>query len=565
METAKTADRSIWWLVLVVLAAAPVQFWGLTARGFSDNEGMYAAAAQNMLLDHDWVTPHLNGAPYINKPPLIFWLIAPLFHVVGFTEAGRLISGVSTLLTAAAIYAVARELRQARPGVAVWSAVAFLTGVLTPVEGRTLRPDAVLVLCVTLSLLGALRLHRRPGDSLGGVLFWGGMGVGTMTQGLLGFVLPGLALVPSLLLAGEWRNWRRFVPWWGPGLFLGIVLPWHVLCALQTPGFAWDYIVNQHVLFFLDKKFPRDSVPISLPVMYLSLAGRLFPWLTLLPVAFVQPYRLARASRSVREWLLLSWFGTVVLFFSLNGGRQMHYTMPAIPAAAILAGILCDRWAGERRSTSGLLTGLALVALLGLLGVILVGPILRATGATTKAPGLSWVATQGCMLVAAGAGIATVLAKRNGPASALACLAATFYLYSWATVRSLDAAAAFNSGREIIARARVPEFQGATIAYEASREYQVCGTYNFYLEKDVVLLDPGGFIPPTYLLEDARRLFTPKEAFWREWVAGRRRILLFTDPDQAMDRPADFPAPYYEVARGGNRRLLTNLPVRVRQ
>ena len=114
------------------------------------------------------------------------------------------------------------------------------------------------------------------------------------------------------------------------------------------------------------------------------------------------------------------------------------------------------------------------------------------------------------MLVAAGAGIATVLAKRNGPASALACLAATFYLYSWATVRSLDAAAAFNSGREIIARARVPESQGATIAYEASREYQVCGTYNFYLEKDGVLLDPGGFIPPTYLGEDARRLFTPR-------------------------------------------------------
>src|SRR5207247_4110450 len=62
----------------------------LDRPGFSDTEGMFAEPAREMVLTGDWVTPHMNGEPFLTKPPFMYWLPAALFAVVGTTEYARL-------------------------------------------------------------------------------------------------------------------------------------------------------------------------------------------------------------------------------------------------------------------------------------------------------------------------------------------------------------------------------------------------------------------------------------------------------------------------------------------
>src|SRR5207247_2004538 len=80
-----------------------------------------------------------------------------------------------------------------------------------------------------------------------------------------------------------------------PGLGLlvlaAIVVPWHVVAALRHPGFAWDYVVNQHVLFFFARKLPRDSEGDSLAFFWAAAAGRAVPWSLLVPLTLAEAVR----------------------------------------------------------------------------------------------------------------------------------------------------------------------------------------------------------------------------------------------------------------------------------
>src|SRR4029077_1472703 len=77
-------------------------FFGLGAYPLLDhNEGMYAAIARDMLRNGDFIIPHLNGLPYIEKPPLLYWLMAASMAVFGQNEfAVRLIPALALCFTA---------------------------------------------------------------------------------------------------------------------------------------------------------------------------------------------------------------------------------------------------------------------------------------------------------------------------------------------------------------------------------------------------------------------------------------------------------------------------------
>src|SRR5688500_1206528 len=96
-------------LLLVFLAALPLFFLDVGHSGFADNEGRYAEVAREILATRDWVTPHLNGEVFLNKPPLLFWLAALFFQVAGRTEAVRAVSGLAALVTLLLIYDLGRR------------------------------------------------------------------------------------------------------------------------------------------------------------------------------------------------------------------------------------------------------------------------------------------------------------------------------------------------------------------------------------------------------------------------------------------------------------------------
>src|SRR5437016_50603 len=89
-------------LLAVVVVASPLFFWRLGQPGFSDTEGMFAEPAREMVATGDWVTPRMNGEPFLTKPPLMYWLSAALFTVTGPTEHARVWPALAGLGTVAA-------------------------------------------------------------------------------------------------------------------------------------------------------------------------------------------------------------------------------------------------------------------------------------------------------------------------------------------------------------------------------------------------------------------------------------------------------------------------------
>src|SRR5262249_44122908 len=73
----------------VLLATACLYLQGL-GRGplLEPDEGRYAEIPREMLVTGDWVVPRLNGVVYAEKPPLVYWLTALSYRVVGVNELG---------------------------------------------------------------------------------------------------------------------------------------------------------------------------------------------------------------------------------------------------------------------------------------------------------------------------------------------------------------------------------------------------------------------------------------------------------------------------------------------
>src|SRR5437773_1603023 len=67
--------RTVLPYLLLAALCAFVFFWRLGATGLFDlDEGLYAESAREMAVTGDFVTPRVNGVPFFEKPPLIYWM-----------------------------------------------------------------------------------------------------------------------------------------------------------------------------------------------------------------------------------------------------------------------------------------------------------------------------------------------------------------------------------------------------------------------------------------------------------------------------------------------------------
>src|SRR2546426_5987626 len=148
--------------LLVLLALSPPFLFAKLGMPFLDpDEGLYATIAQEMLRGGDWVIPHMNALPYLEKPPLYFWLTALTFWGLGPSEwATRLPSALASLGTVVLTWRIGRRLYGARAGLMAGLAVATLVG--NALYVRKASTDQLFVFCLTLAMYGFLRDAERP-------------------------------------------------------------------------------------------------------------------------------------------------------------------------------------------------------------------------------------------------------------------------------------------------------------------------------------------------------------------------------------------------------------------
>ncbi len=325
-----------------------------------DVDSIYIEVAREMLLRHDYVTPYVDGVRFLDKPPLMYWMAAGSMHVFGpYDWAARLPLSFCVLGLFFSVYALAKRLYGERGG--FYAALAMATSLGPYLFTRFYIPDILNALWMTLGvhlfLMALERARVQKHTLVPAVGFAVVMALNLLTKGLIGVVFPlGFAML-YVLLTGQMKGMRRMHPLLCTTVFCALALPWHVLAALRNPaiampagvglparaGWAWFYLINEHVLRFRGMRIPHDYGQLPIPIFWAMFFLWLMPWAAFLPAAAhwcAQVWRGRRVVAARTQGAALTpvlWAGMVLGFFTLSS-RQEYYSLPALPALALLAG-----------------------------------------------------------------------------------------------------------------------------------------------------------------------------------------------------------------------------------
>jgi 4-amino-4-deoxy-L-arabinose transferase-like glycosyltransferase len=375
VEAQKTASgsRSRAHYEIALLIVAGIVFLGciVSPPGLMDDvDAVHGQIARNMVQSGDWVIPHLDGVPYMEKAPLPYWLIAVGYLLLGVHDwVARIPTALAAILLCFATARYGAWAFGRRAGFYAGLVLATCIGLF--LFTRILIPDVMLTLTVCLSFMAFQRAMNEDGEEIHprrwAAVLAVSLAVGVLLKGLIALVVPigGVLLYLAFTRQLFSRDaWRRLHPLSGLLIFLLVAAPWHVLATLRMPpyfnfsmhsgpgqyhGFFWFYFINEHVLRFLNLRYPRDYNTVPRLAFWLLNLLWLFPWSAYLPAAAKLSYTpVDRAGRT--RLLALCWAAFLLLFFTFST-TQEYYSMPMYPALALLLGCAMDR--EEKLVTAG--------------------------------------------------------------------------------------------------------------------------------------------------------------------------------------------------------------------
>jgi 4-amino-4-deoxy-L-arabinose transferase-like glycosyltransferase len=328
------SERLDRWLPWILGASAIfILFYQLgSAALFEPDEGRNAEKAREILLLGDWVTPHENFHPVLDKPIAFYWLIAISYKLFGISEwAARLPSALAALACVALVYAFARV--HWGKAQALWSGLILLTSMEFFLLARLVIFDMALTFFLTLALCAFYQASHSDGVNRRRVLcllMYGALGAATLIKGLIGIVVPGMVIFCYLLLTQQWSILRRIYLAPGALIFLAIVLPWYLEAGARHQGYLRYFFWDEHFGRFAGDQFDRTQ-----PWYYFILVGLVgfFPWTLLWPFAIAGFRRRACDDKTL---FLLLWVGVTLLFFTASKSKLPHYILPIFPALAVL-------------------------------------------------------------------------------------------------------------------------------------------------------------------------------------------------------------------------------------
>jgi 4-amino-4-deoxy-L-arabinose transferase-like glycosyltransferase len=348
-------------------------------------EAMYALIPWEMLRSGDWLTPTLNGARYLDKPPLLYWLNMAAFGLGGVSEiTARLATFAIGLGEVLATFSIGRLLFSLRVG---WLAgVILLTSIGFFALHEQILTDHLISLTLAWSLYFLLRWQQQP-RHLYAVAFYLCLALGLLSKGFIGLVFPLAIGGLYCLVVQDSRLWRFFFNPLALLSFLALSLPWFIVEALQHPGFFQFHILNEQIMRFLGQRYPPDIVPFPIAGFWLFVFVWLMPWAAFLPAALARLWprrqktgdrrpeteeemedrrlrtganipgtRIVTENRKPKTEnhipppqeqrqgaiFLIVWALVVLGFFTLSSSRIEYYSMPAFPAVALMVGWRLD-------------------------------------------------------------------------------------------------------------------------------------------------------------------------------------------------------------------------------
>jgi 4-amino-4-deoxy-L-arabinose transferase-like glycosyltransferase len=409
---------------LIVMALAPLWLVGIFGRGlWTPDEPREADIAWRMSWQSDRTLPQLAGRPFLEKPPLTYWMSAAALSMWGDSPGrARAPNALYAVTAAVAIGALTLEMGT-DVGAAVIAALIALSALTVFRVSIWLAPDACLLAGCAIALLGVWRGYRAaPGvrKAAGYTLMHFGAAIGFMAKSAPGWLVPALALGVLIAWERRWselRRWELYVPFALQALLIG---PWLLATASSAHGaealhtLFWNNVVGRftHVSASAGLDYTRGHH--NFPGKYLlELPLYLLPWTPLAAAALLRAWRRAR-DRDATAWrFALTASLPFLLLLSLAATARDVYAAPVLLGLGTLTGL----WAHELQRPPSPLDQLALRSTRALAGALV-------------------VALGGALLVLAAA----------GEASAAGCIAAALIAIALALLGLLCAARAQQLG-----------------------------------------------------------------------------------------------------------------------
>ncbi len=348
-------------------------FFGLASFGLvGADEPRYAQIAREMLGRHDWITPVLNGKPWLEKPVFYYWSAMVSYSLFGVSDwAARLPSPV---LASALVGAVWGFMRRFCPGAQLDAALITASCAATIGFGRGASTDMPLSALLTMGMLTWWTWWRTERKAWLAV-FYLLIGLATLAKGPVAPVLTGAVILVYALTKRDARTISRTLWWPGIALYLATALPWYIAVQARVPEFVRVFVLEHNLGRYASNMFQhRQPFWYYGPVLLLSV----LPWVVFIAVAVVQAirgcWRRVQAGQptdcDLRVFLLV-WAAVPVVFFTFSGSKLPAYILPSVAPL----GMLVADFVRKRIETGGR-ASLVLVGLHGAVAALVLGFVL---------------------------------------------------------------------------------------------------------------------------------------------------------------------------------------------
>ena len=570
-----------------------------------DADSVHAEASREMVLSGDWVTLHVDGIRYLEKAPLMYWVVAGAFKIFGVGEwQVRLPLALGVLGMMGCAFSFGKRAFGNEGG--LYAALILGTAPGIYIFTRFMIPDVWVVVWLTASLYLFLAAYEQETPSRW--VCWGlavAVALNVLTKSLIGLAFPVMIIFVFLLLTGELRKLAKMRLFSSAVVFLAVAAPWHVQAAIRNPGepigpqkgFLWFYFWNEQFMRYLNKRIPHDYGKVPLLIFYALLLLWIIPWCAFLfPVireipTRVRGWRAGLDARARANLFFGVWGVLIILFFSFSS-RQEYYSLPAIPALGLLtAGWLqhestSSRESRERRAGRTVATVLVIV---GITVAIVVFAILAQTKPFPPGTDIGDVLTQHpgeyklslghmqdltirslglfraplwilAIALPAGTVLSLILRKREKALQANLVLTAMMVAVLYGVYLGYVTFSPVISSKNLALEIKAAYRPGDTIVIH--HDYEFGSTLNFYTGQQVHMLNGrradlwfGSFF------KDAPKVFEDDESFARLWN-GPTRVFFFSEESYLEEALKHLdPRTVHVFARSGGKVVLTNHPM----
>lgn len=336
-------------IVVISSLATVLIFYNLSHFPLTTPDGArYAEIAREMLELKKYLTPHLNYIPYLEKPPLVYWLSTASIAVWGVHEwAVRLWMAFFSMATILSTYYISQRYYGR---LSAWLAVgilAFNVLFLSLSQRITLDMPVTAWICLTLFTF-ILALDQPQGKARRHRMWLAATfaACGVLTKGIIGFAIPAMVVGLWIMAENRWLLLKEMNLLSSLALFAALIAPWHLLAELHTPGFLHYYLFEHHLgRYFTSFAARYQPAWYYLPILIFGF----WPWIAFLPQAV---YIHIKHSQSL-DRLLIIWLLSVFTLFSLSQSKLIPYILPCLPPAAILVGhYLAKHWQQQSNSVT---------------------------------------------------------------------------------------------------------------------------------------------------------------------------------------------------------------------